>query len=83
MERNSNQMGLRWRPGLWGGHRQEPVKGCRQEAAGRDACGGSWSPGSGSLNHFRASNSSPGQKSTSTHQPLPGHPTRYGQMLKM
>lgn len=40
MERNSNQMGLCWRPGLWGGHRQEPVKGCRQEAAGRDACGG-------------------------------------------
>lgn len=81
MERNSNQMGLRWRPGLRGGHRQEPVKGCRQEAAGRDACGGSL--GSGSLNHFRASRSSPGQRGTSTHQPLPGHPTRYGQMLKM
>lgn len=81
MERNSNQMGLRWRPGLRGGHRQEPVKGCRQEAAGRDACGGSL--GSGRLNHFRASRSSPGQRGTSTHQPLPGHPTRYGQMLKM
>lgn len=39
-EPNSKQMGLRWRPGPQGGHRQEPVKGCRQEAAGRDARGG-------------------------------------------
>lgn len=76
MERNSNQMGLRWRPGLRGGHRQEPVKGCRQEAAGRDACGGSLS--SGSLNHFRASRSSPGQRGTSTPSPCLGIPPDMG-----
>lgn len=31
-ERNSNQMGPRCSPGPQGGHRQELVKGCRQEA---------------------------------------------------
>lgn len=33
-ECNSNQMGLHWRPGLRGGHRQEPAKGCGRKRPG-------------------------------------------------
>lgn len=69
-ERNSNQMGPRWRPGPQGGHRQEPVKGCRQEAAGRDTRGGSRRPSPGSLNCFGAGCSPTGQRGTATPQAL-------------
>lgn len=81
-ERNSNQMGPCWLPGPQGGHRQEPVKGCRQEAAGRDARGGSRRPARAALTASGPAAAPPGRGAPTTHQPLSGHPTPLGQMLK-
>lgn len=48
-ESNSNQMGPRCSPGPQGGHRQELVKGCRQEAGWEGRPGPSSSPACSAL----------------------------------